>query len=314
MTSATVNSVTTTFTYRGDGLRNSRTTGGVTTGFTWDVNRGLPVVLDDGNQYVYGAGLASMVTGTGTYYYLADGLGSTMAIVDSSGAVQKSYTYDVYGKPTATGTLANEFDFAGQDTDPSTGLQYLRARYMDPATGRFTSRDPMASGRTLRSHPFAYGDQNPITNIDPTGQVCWGPLCIDKDGPSVGGHEVANAAKAVLDRLEDLGTWTADQIARHPTLFVSLLQTAVGSLATIACAAVETGVGAVACGGLILLYLGLAEIKLDLIKGEYEQGKISKAEAKCREIMDAPWPFPFGQIGQGICANIHVLDQVKERF
>ena len=32
MTSATVNSVTTTFAYRGDGLRNSRTMGGVTTG------------------------------------------------------------------------------------------------------------------------------------------------------------------------------------------------------------------------------------------------------------------------------------------
>ena len=51
MVSATVNSVTTTFTYRGDGLRNSRTVGGggaVT--FTWDIVGGLPVVLDDGNQ------------------------------------------------------------------------------------------------------------------------------------------------------------------------------------------------------------------------------------------------------------------------
>ncbi|MCE7928895.1 MAG: RHS repeat-associated core domain-containing protein, partial [Chloroflexi bacterium CFX7] len=64
-----------------------------------------------------------MVTPTGSYYYLADGLGSTMAMVDSTGMVQKSYTYDVYGKPAATGALANEFDFAGQQTDP-TGLQY----------------------------------------------------------------------------------------------------------------------------------------------------------------------------------------------
>jgi uncharacterized protein RhaS with RHS repeats len=56
-----------------------------------------------------------------------------MAIVDDTGAVQKSYTYDVYGDATATGGLANEFDFAGQQTDASTGLQYLRARYMDPA-------------------------------------------------------------------------------------------------------------------------------------------------------------------------------------
>jgi hypothetical protein len=63
MTSATVGGVTTTFAYRGDGLRDSRTTGGLTTTFTWDVNAGLPVVLDDGKQYVYGAGLASQKQG-----------------------------------------------------------------------------------------------------------------------------------------------------------------------------------------------------------------------------------------------------------
>ncbi len=44
----------------------------------------------------------------------------------AAGAVQDSYTYDVYGKPTKTGSLANEFDFAGQQTD-GTGLQYLEA-------------------------------------------------------------------------------------------------------------------------------------------------------------------------------------------
>jgi RHS repeat-associated protein len=181
MTSATVNGVTTTFTYRGDGLRDSRTTGGNTTTFTWDVNRGLPVVLDDGNQYVYGAGLASMVTATGTYYYLADGLGSTMAIVDTSGAVQKSYTYDVYGTPTATGTLANEFDFAGQETDP-TGLQYLRARYMDPGTGRFISRDALAVVPSWKNSPFNYVGARACNSSDPSGLIP-----IDSDGPGSGG-------------------------------------------------------------------------------------------------------------------------------
>ncbi|WP_343389100.1 hypothetical protein [Candidatus Amarobacter glycogenicus] len=48
-----------------------------------------------------------------------------MAIVDSSGNSQKSYTYDVYGEATPSGGPANEFDFAGQQTD-GTGLQYLR--------------------------------------------------------------------------------------------------------------------------------------------------------------------------------------------
>lgn len=40
-----------------------------------------------------------------------------MAVVNASGAVQDSYTYDIYGTPTKTGSLANEFDFTGQRTD-----------------------------------------------------------------------------------------------------------------------------------------------------------------------------------------------------
>jgi hypothetical protein len=34
---------------------------------------------------------------------------SMITVVDSSGTEQKSYTYDVYGEPTVTGSLANEF-------------------------------------------------------------------------------------------------------------------------------------------------------------------------------------------------------------
>lgn len=55
-----MNLATSTFAYRGDGLRDSRTVGMTTTTFTLDINAGLPVVLDDGNQYLYGAGLAAM--------------------------------------------------------------------------------------------------------------------------------------------------------------------------------------------------------------------------------------------------------------
>jgi RHS repeat-associated protein len=169
MVSATVNSVTTNFTYRGDGLRDSRAvSGGATTTFTWDIGGGLPVILDDGNQYLYGAGLTAQKQSGSWYYYLADGLGSTMAVVNASGAVQDSYTYDVYGTPTKTGSLANEFDFAGQQTD-GTGLQYLRARYMDPATGMFMSREPLAVGSRWLGNSTDYAAASPNRFRDPTG-------------------------------------------------------------------------------------------------------------------------------------------------
>ncbi|MFN0096793.1 MAG: RHS repeat-associated core domain-containing protein [Dehalococcoidia bacterium] len=167
--------MTTTFAYRGDGLCDSRISGATT--FTWDrqsprsssSRRGLPVVLDDGALYLYGgAGLEAMRAGGNDYYYLADGLGSTMAIVDAAGVVSKTYTYDVYGKPTATGTLANSYDFAGQETD-ATGLQYLRARYMDPETGTFVSREPLAMAPWWLGNPTQYAAASPAGLVDPTG-------------------------------------------------------------------------------------------------------------------------------------------------
>ncbi len=169
MVSATVNSATTTFAYRGDGLRESRTVGMSTTTFTWDVNAGLPVVLYDGSSYLYGFGLEAMEQSGDWYYFLADGLGSTMAIVDDAGAVQNRYTYDVYGEPTVTGSLANEFDFAGQQTDADTGLQYLRARYMDPETGVFLSREPLGTDPGWTAGSFSYSGNDPVGMADPTG-------------------------------------------------------------------------------------------------------------------------------------------------
>ena len=116
--------------YRGDGLRNSATTGGNTTTFTWDINAGLPEVLDDGSHYVYGAGLISQVAGANTCYYLPDGLGSVIATTDSSGNVVNSYTYNVHGATTSSpDSQANDRQFAEQEAGP-TGLQYLRARYL----------------------------------------------------------------------------------------------------------------------------------------------------------------------------------------
>ncbi len=99
LTSATVSSTTTTFAYNGDGLRDSLTTGGNTTTSTWDIAGGLPVELYDGTlSYVYGLGRISQIDGSGnTYYYLPDALGSTMAVVDSSGTVADIYNYDAFG-------------------------------------------------------------------------------------------------------------------------------------------------------------------------------------------------------------------------
>ncbi len=85
--------------------------------------------------------LISERTPSGTYYYLFDGLGSTIALTDSTGAVQNSYQYDPYGTVmSSSGSVANPYRFGGAYgayTD-STGLLKIGQRYYDPSLGRWT--------------------------------------------------------------------------------------------------------------------------------------------------------------------------------
>ena len=70
-----------------------------------------------------------------------------MALCDASGTVLNSYNYDVFGAiRSSSGSTANAFTFTGEQTDATTGLEYLRARYYDSAAGRFLSRDPLGGG------------------------------------------------------------------------------------------------------------------------------------------------------------------------
>ena len=101
-------------------------------------------------------------------YHLTDSLGSTTGLTDETGDLVVSYGYNVFGAIRAqTGTQPNEFTFTGEQVD-SSGLQYLRARYYDNATGRFLVRDPLP---LLQRYPYV-GD-NPVNFADPTGLCKW---------------------------------------------------------------------------------------------------------------------------------------------
>jgi len=58
---------------------------------------------------------------------------------------------------------------AGEYTDAETGFQYLRARYYDPATAQFLSRDPAEDSTRA---PYSYVDGNPLNGTDPLGLFC----------------------------------------------------------------------------------------------------------------------------------------------
>jgi RHS repeat-associated protein len=160
------------YTYNGDGLRMSKTASGSTQTFTWDVAETLPLLIQDGaTRYVTGPkGLPlEQILPDGTIrYYHQDAIGSTRALTNSTGQIDSLYAYDPYGNVTAFSgsTAANPFQFAGQYTDAESGLQYLRARYYDPSTASFLSRDPAVS---ITGQAYAYGNDSPLNYVDPLG-------------------------------------------------------------------------------------------------------------------------------------------------
>jgi len=176
------------YTYRGDGLRASKTVGGVTTNYTWDLNAANPVVLQDGtDSYVYGYQLISQTDNSGNQtYFLGDDLGSTKVLTDASGNVTAQAFYDVFGNVRShTGTASSEYLFAGQEYDSTLGYLYLRARYYDPTLGRFISKDPLVKGASGSQgyNRYAYVANDPTNAVDSSGR--YGSI----EGGDAGGGE-----------------------------------------------------------------------------------------------------------------------------
>jgi len=230
MTSATTGGVTTTFVYNPDGIRLSKATNGVTTSYVWDIAAGPPVIIQETTganttTYTYGRGLICTTTSSGAQLYrLTDGLGSTINLADGAGNVLMTYGYGVFGDLRFKyGSAPTDRLFTGEQRDLETGLDYLRARYYDPATGRFLGSDPLGGG-------YAYAGNNPANRRDPTGlyEICgdnpdWGYICFDStevglpaEAPSscdIGANVCTWDSGFVAPYTADGGNEVADQVA-----------------------------------------------------------------------------------------------------
>ena len=104
-------------------------------------------------------------------WYRQDIRGSVTNIVDGSGAVKKSYTYDAYGNTTASADVfENHHAYTGAYMDGETGLYYLSSRYYDPKTGSFTSADSYRGEGEGYWELYAYCEGDPVNYVDITGE------------------------------------------------------------------------------------------------------------------------------------------------
>jgi RHS repeat-associated protein len=172
-----------TYLYNTEGLRSMKTVDSNKVLYNYD-QQGRVISESDGSaqtqaNYVWGHDrvFVKLDKSGGTekqYYYLYNGHGDVIEIVDSNGTSVNSYQYDEWGniKQQVEGTK-NPFKYAGEVYDEESGLYYLRARYYDPSMGRFISKDTYEGNITnpLSLNQYTYVGNNPLIYVDPSGHM-----------------------------------------------------------------------------------------------------------------------------------------------
>jgi len=139
-----------------------------------------------GNDYVYRDGvlLAAFTSeNSGSRpdrHYHADHLGSTRIVTDANGYRASTTTFWPFGveAPGSQRDRTTHLKFTGHERDTNTealSVDYMHARYYNPAMGRFLSVDPaMDTEKNLpepqRWNRYAYVTNNPLKYDDPDGR------------------------------------------------------------------------------------------------------------------------------------------------
>ena len=182
------------FAYDSDGKRVKKTSGNTETKYYYNgstlsglvkTTAGSTGTTKTTVQFVYDAeGKPFMLrfNGKTDYFYLYNGLGDVVGLVDSSNQVVVRYQYNSWGKVTSTQDTSgvslatlNPFRYRKYVYDPETGLYCLGSRYYDPEVGRFVNADDtdviFAKPQELESkNLYAYCDNNPVAREDYAGE------------------------------------------------------------------------------------------------------------------------------------------------
>ena len=123
-----------------------------------------PIAESDAGLNIYGPGseLLARVVESSANYRVADHLSSSRLVVDAASIVH--YEYGPHGEIASGGDRVH---YAGHPYDAHQSSYSTPARTYDPSVGRFLSLDSRRQGAS----PYPYGGNNPIINIDFTGDI-----------------------------------------------------------------------------------------------------------------------------------------------
>ncbi|MGY5135680.1 RHS repeat domain-containing protein, partial [Streptomyces nigrescens] len=187
---------TTSYVYDADGNRLITRTGNRTTLTLGDHTE---LTLDKGadkpkaTRYIpLGGGNQAVLADDGTYTItLADRLGTGQLAINAADQTLTQRRQLPFGGPRGTKPTnwpGTKGYVGGTDDTADTGLTHLGAREYDPETSRFLSVDPVLDPADPQQiNGYTYGNNNPLTFRDPTGQ-----LFADPDGSGRGTGVVHN--------------------------------------------------------------------------------------------------------------------------
>jgi RHS repeat-associated protein len=168
--------------YDGQSYRIARVEDGIPTRYVLDRASPMSQVLCETDEagtitayYVLGPSILAQIGQDGTArYYHGNDLGNIVALSDLTGALTDRYAYGPFGEPAGKeGATPNEFTFVGAlgVREEADGLYFMRARFYDPETGRFVSKDPLQGSpvNPAALHAYAYAGDQPVMMSDPAG-------------------------------------------------------------------------------------------------------------------------------------------------
>ncbi len=165
-----------------DGWKVHQDAGGGQAGFIGQENFDVWADLNGSNvlttRRLFGDAIDQIVArinsgGTAAWYY-QDRLGSVRNLVDATGTLQETLTYVGFGNilTDSSPTFGDRYKYTAREWDSLTKLQGNRARWYDPATGKWMTQDPIGFN-AQDSNLYRYVANDPLARFDPDGFLAY---------------------------------------------------------------------------------------------------------------------------------------------